>query len=40
MYGEKDDEQDVQGLIGWHHTTHDQASFDDLQVLAHLVAAL
>ncbi|KAF8338465.1 hypothetical protein F5887DRAFT_1077804 [Amanita rubescens] len=34
-YGEKLDEQDVQALVDWHDTTHDQASFDD-----HLVAAL
>jgi hypothetical protein len=40
-YGEKDDnEQDPQPLIDWHHITHDQASFDDLQVLAGLVGAL
>ena len=40
-YGEKEDKgQDVQPLIDWHHTTHDQASFDDLQTLACLVAAL
>ena len=40
-YGEKEDDgQDLQALIGWHHTTHDQASFDDLRVLVRLVAAL
>jgi hypothetical protein len=40
-YGEKEDnEPDVQSLIDWHDTTHDQASFDDLQTLSHLVAAL
>ncbi|KAF8554795.1 hypothetical protein OG21DRAFT_1603252 [Imleria badia] len=40
-YGEKDDNgQDPQPLIDWHHTTHDQASFDDLQGLAGLVGAL
>lgn len=40
-YGEKEaDEQDVQPLINWHPTTHDQASFDDLQTLARLVATL
>lgn len=40
-YGKKDDdEQDPQRLINCHHTTHDQASFDGLQVLAGLVAAL
>jgi hypothetical protein len=40
-YGEKsDDRQDVRALVDWHDTTHDQASFDDLQTLVHLVAAL
>ena len=40
-YGKKENNgRDLQALIGWHHTTHDQASFDDLQVLARLVAAL
>ncbi|KAF8807435.1 hypothetical protein BYT27DRAFT_7097456, partial [Phlegmacium glaucopus] len=40
-YGEKeDDRQDVQPLIDWHDTTHDQAYFDDLQTLMRLVAAL
>jgi len=40
-YGEKEDNgQYPTPLIDWHHTTHDQASFDDLQVLAGLVAAL
>jgi hypothetical protein len=40
-YGEKEnDEHDVRPLINWHHTTHDKASFDDLQTLARLVAIL
>ena len=40
-YGEKEDDgQDVQPLIAWHDTTHDQASFDDFQTLTGLVAAL
>ncbi|KAF5380085.1 hypothetical protein D9615_006203 [Tricholomella constricta] len=40
-YGEKEyDGQELRPLIDWHHTTHDQASFDDLQTLAQLVAAL
>lgn len=43
-YGEKDDGiddgQDLQPLIDWHDTTHDQASYDDLQILAGLVGAL
>jgi hypothetical protein len=40
-YVEKeDDSQCVQALIGWHHATHDQASFDDPHVLTRLVAAL
>jgi hypothetical protein len=40
-YGEKEDDgQTPMPLIDWHHTTHDQASFDDLQVLQGLVAAL
>jgi len=40
-YGKKgDDGQNITPLIGWHHTTHDQVSFDDLKVLARLVAAL
>ena len=39
-YGEKEEGQDVQTLIGWHHTAHDQASFDDLQALPRLLAAL
>ena len=33
-YGEKEDDgQNPTPLIDWHHTTHNQASFDDLQVL-------
>jgi len=32
--------QNLRPLIDWHHTTHDQASFNDLQVLADLVSAL
>jgi hypothetical protein len=40
-YGEREDNgQDLHPLIDWHHTTHDQASFNDLQVLADLVSAL
>ena len=40
-YGEREDNgQDPTPLIDWHHSTHDQASFDDLQVLAGFVAAL
>jgi len=40
-YGEKEDDgQDARPLIGWHDATHDQASFDDLQTLKHLVSAL
>ncbi len=39
-YGERIDGQDVRVLVDWHDTTHDQASFDDLQTLSHLVAAL
>ncbi|KAF9506050.1 hypothetical protein BS47DRAFT_1353378 [Hydnum rufescens UP504] len=40
-YGEKEYEgQDARPLIDWHHTTHDQASFDDLQTLTSLVTAL
>jgi hypothetical protein len=39
-YGEwEDNGQNLTPLIGCHHTTRDQASFDDLQVLAGLVAA-
>jgi hypothetical protein len=40
-YGEKEDDgRDVQPLVAWHDTTHDQASFDDFQTLTDLVAAL
>jgi hypothetical protein len=40
-YGVREDTaQDLTTLTDWHHTTHDQASFDDLQVLVGLVAAL
>ena len=40
-YGEREDYgQDLRPLIDWHHTTHDQASYNDLLVLANLVAAL
>lgn len=40
-YGDKEDDgQNVRPLIDWHDTTHDQASFDDLEYLTHLVAAL
>jgi len=42
-YGEThndDDGQNPTPLIDWHHTIHDQASFNDLQVLTGLVAAL
>ncbi|KAF8348502.1 hypothetical protein F5887DRAFT_914949 [Amanita rubescens] len=39
--GEKLDEgQDMRALVDWHDTTHDQASFDDLQTLTHLVVNL
>jgi len=41
QYGEKiDDGGTVQELIQWHDTTHDLASFNDLQALVQLVAAL
>ena len=39
-YGERDYEQDLIPLIDWHHTTHDQASFNDLRDLVDLVSAL
>jgi hypothetical protein len=40
-YGEREDNgQDLRPLIDWHHTTHDQASFNDFRVLADLVSAL
>ena len=41
QYGEKiDDGGMVQELIKWHDTIHDLASFNDLQALVQLVAAL
>ena len=41
-YGSKEDDgqPELSPLIPWHHTTHDDASFDDLQTLAGLVGAL
>ncbi|KAH9014014.1 hypothetical protein EDB84DRAFT_1568369 [Lactarius hengduanensis] len=40
-YGTKEDgEQGLRPLIAWHETTHDQASYDDFQVLTSLVADL
>jgi hypothetical protein len=40
-YGEREDDgQDLVPLIDWHHTTHDQASFNDLRNLVDLVSAL
>lgn len=41
-YGIKEDDGQLElsPLIPWHHTTHDDASFDDLQTLAGLVGAL
>jgi hypothetical protein len=41
-YGIKEDDGQLElsPLIPWHHTTHDDASFDDLQTLAGLVSAL
>ena len=41
IYGEKkDDDQDPEPLIAWHHITHDEASYRDLSELRHLVANL
>jgi len=37
---EKDNGQSPVPLIGWHDTTHDAASYADLQKLAALVYAL
>jgi hypothetical protein len=40
-YGERiDNGQALRPLIDWHHTTHDQASFNDLLALVNLVSAL
>ena len=41
-YGRKEDDGQLKlsELIPWHDTTHDDASFDDLQTLARLVRAL
>jgi len=40
-YGEREDDgQDLRPLIDWHHTTHDQASYNDLRALVDLVSAL
>jgi hypothetical protein len=41
-YGIKEDDGqfELSPLIPWHHTTHDDASFDDLQTLVGLVSAL
>ncbi|KAF7785101.1 hypothetical protein Agabi119p4_1266 [Agaricus bisporus var. burnettii] len=40
-YGIKEDDgQDAVPLIDWHHVTHDQDSYNNLQNLATLVAAL
>jgi len=41
QYGQKiDDGGPIQELIQWHDTTHDLASFNDLQALVQLVVAL
>jgi hypothetical protein len=41
MYGEKEvNDQNTRPLSEWHHTIHDQASFEDLQSLVRLVSAL
>jgi len=39
-YGERDDGQELVPLIDWHDTTHDAASYADLQQLVALVHAL
>jgi hypothetical protein len=39
-FGVKDNGQEAKPLIGWHHTTHDEASFEDFQRLAALVAKM
>lgn len=40
-YGFKDDDgQDLAPLIEWHHTVHDQDSYQDLQDLVNLLAPL
>jgi hypothetical protein len=41
-YGTKEDDGQLElsPLIPWHHTTHDDASFDDFQILAGLVGEL
>ncbi|KAH8998326.1 hypothetical protein EDB86DRAFT_2912525 [Lactarius hatsudake] len=40
-YGTKEDGgQGLKPLIEWHETTHDQASYDDFQILTSLVADL
>ncbi len=40
-YGDKDDdEQDLRPLTDWHHTTHDQDSYERLQELAGLAGSL
>jgi hypothetical protein len=40
-YGYKDDDgEDLVPLIEWHHTTHDQDSYQDLQELVGLVRVL
>jgi len=40
-YGEREDDgQDLRPLIDWHHTIHDQASYNDLRALVDLVSAL
>jgi hypothetical protein len=42
IYGEKEDygQQDLKPLIGWHDTTHDDASYRDLLGLVELVDSL
>jgi hypothetical protein len=39
-YDVGDDEQDPESLTAWHETTHDQASYTDLQGLVALVAGM
>ncbi|SJL14563.1 uncharacterized protein ARMOST_18026 [Armillaria ostoyae] len=40
-YGIKEDDgRDPRPLINWHHITHDQASFDDLQILTRLIGEM
>ncbi|PBK66489.1 hypothetical protein ARMSODRAFT_1021295 [Armillaria solidipes] len=40
-YGIKEDDgRDPRPLINWHHITHDQVSFDDLQILTRLIGEM